>query len=99
MRVVTTRLDEKDLKDLSEIEKVEKAERAIVMRKLLSRGVRSWKLEFALKKLREREVSIRKAAEIAGVPYSEMLGIMSRENVESGYSLQDLYSDFEKLKK
>lgn len=99
MQVVTTRLDDKDLKDLSEIEKAEKSDRAIVIRKLLAKGAKAWKLESAVSRLRGKEISIRKAAELAGVPYSEMLGIMSRENIDSGYTLHDLYDDFEKIKK
>ncbi|MBI4210695.1 MAG: UPF0175 family protein [Candidatus Diapherotrites archaeon] len=99
MQVVTTRLDDKDLKELSEIENAEKADRAIVIRKLLARGTMAWRLESAVKKLRDREISIRKAAELARLPYSEMLDIMERENIDSGYTLKDLYGDFGKLKK
>ena len=97
MRVVTTRVDEKDARDLAEVERVEKVERAEAVRKLLARGLRDWKIEFALKKLRKREVSIAKAAEIAGVSFSDMLDLMEKENIDIGYGQKELLNDFATL--
>ena len=99
MQVVTTRVDDKDAKELADIERAEKSDRAVVVRKLISIGMREWKIEHALKKLMNREVSIRKAAEIAGTTYSDMLDLMAKRNIDIGYSAKDLESDFESLKK
>ena len=99
MKVVTTRLEERDEKDLGLIEKEEKADRAAVVRKLLATGIHDWKKKFALEKLKRREITINKAAEIASVTYSDMLGLMAKEGIDIGYSLSDLERDFAKLKR
>ncbi len=99
MKVVTTRLEEKDSRELAEIEKAEKSDRSVVVRKLLEMGMREWKMRNAVRKLRNREVSISKAAEIAGVTYSDMLDVMAGENIEIGYTANDLEKDFARIRK
>ena len=63
----------------------EEVERAEAVRKLFARGIRDWKIELALKKLRKRKVSIAKAAEIVGVSFSDMLDLMAKEGIDIGY--------------
>ena len=99
MKVLTTRVDEHDDNDLKLIEKTEKADRSVVVRKMLSDSIKNWKKKFAIEKLKKREVSIKKAAEIAGITFSDMLDLMAEENIDIGYSLQNLEEDFAKLKK
>ncbi len=99
MQVVTTRVDEQDAKALADVERAEKSDRSVVVRKLLAMGLRQWKLEFALTKLRNREISIRKAAAISGISYADMLDAMTRMNIDIGYTSKDLESDIERLKK
>lgn len=98
MRVITTRVDEKDEQDLREIEREEKSDRSEIVRKLLSKSIKDWRLRFALEKLKRREVSIKKAAEIARISFSDMLDLMAKENIDTGYSLDDLEKDISKMK-
>lgn len=99
MKVLTTRVEEKEEKDVEEIRKAEKAERSEVIRRLLARGVKDWKTKNALERLKNRETSIAKAAEIAQVSYADMLDLMEKENIDIGYSIIDLEKDIKKLKK
>lgn len=99
MKVVTTRLEEKYEKDLLEIEREEKSDRSVMARKFIVKGINDWKTKNALEKLKRREISIGKAAEIAGVQYANMLDLMGKENIDIGYSVSDLEKDFAKLKK
>lgn len=99
LKVVTTRLEEKYEKDLREIEKEEKTERSVIARKFIVRGINDWKIHNALESLKRREVSIGKAAEMAGVSYVHMLDLMGKENIDIGYSVLDLEKDFARLKK
>ncbi|MCH8208894.1 MAG: UPF0175 family protein [Nitrospinae bacterium] len=43
--------------------------------------------------LKERKITIRKAATLAEISYVEILDLMSKESIDSGYTLSDLKED------
>ena len=96
MKVITARIEDKDFEDLKVIEKEEQSDRAEVMRKLLVMSIKEWKMKKALELIEKRKITIRKAAELAGVSYVEMLDAMAKANVAIGYSLKDLHHDIGK---
>ena len=73
------------------------ADRSEVLRRLIRQGLEDWRREKALDSLREHEVTIRRAAEIAGVDYVEMLTLASGEGVDVGYTTEDLDRDLERV--
>ena len=79
------------------IEKDEHADRAEVIRKLLARGIKEWKLKKAIELLREHKITLRKAANIASVSYVEMLDLASKHGIDVGYSLEEMERDFRNL--
>lgn len=79
------------------IEKDEHADRAEVIRKLLAKGIKEWKLKKAIELLREHKVTLRKAANIASVSYVEMLDLASKHGIDVGYSLEEMERDFRNL--
>jgi predicted HTH domain antitoxin len=79
------------------IEKDEHADRAEVIRKLLAKGIKEWKLKKAIELLREHKVTLRKAANIASVSYVEMLDLASKYGIDVGYSLEEMERDFRNL--
>ena len=89
MEVLTTRIPEDLLKAIEEIEKEERSERAEVVRRLLDRAVRDWKLTRALRMVSEGRWTVRRAARFSGLDYSEMLDRMSDVGVDSGPSLKE----------
>lgn len=93
MKVVTVRIDDKYFEDLKEIEKEEQVDRAEVMRKLLTRAIKEWKIKKAIELLREHKVTIRKAASIAEVGYAEMFDLASNADIDIGYDLKELRKD------
>ena len=62
---------------------------------MLALALRQWKLKKALELLKEKRITIRKAAKMVGVTYSEML--MSKEGIDIGYSLKELERDIKWL--
>tara|TARA_B100000315_G_C14434637_1_gene521803 strand:+ start:271 stop:483 length:213 start_codon:yes stop_codon:yes gene_type:complete len=52
------------------------------------------KLELALDKYRKREVSLGKAADIAGVPIVLMMEIAAENKIPINYTKEDLLRDF-----
>ena len=93
MKVITARIEDKYIEDIKKIEKEEHSDRAEVLRKLLARAIKEWKLRKALELLEEHKITIRKAASLAEVTYIEMLDLMSKKNIDVGYTLKDLNSD------
>lgn len=64
--------------------------RSGMIRKLLELGIREEKLRLALDLVRERRVSVWKAAEMAGIDYREMLRALRTRNVPFPLSSEDL---------
>lgn len=99
MKVVTARIEDEYFEGLKEIEKDEQTERAEVVRKLLAKSIREWKQKKALELVKERKVTIRKAAALAGVSYVKMLDLIGKADIDIGYTLKDLRRDLETLHK
>lgn len=97
MKTVTTRIPDEDEKLLAEFETELGTDREEVLRHVIRQGLTDWRKEKALDKLRDHSVTIRKAAEIAGVSYVEMLSIASEERIAIGHTTSDLKRDIERL--
>ncbi len=93
MKVITARIEDKCFEDLEMIEKEEQTERAEIMRKLLAKAIKDWKIKKSLELLKERKVTFRRAAKLAGVSYVEMMDLASKADIDIGYSLKDLRKD------
>lgn len=97
METVTTRIPEDDEHALAELEEEMSADRSEVLRRLIRQGLDDWRKDRALELLRDGSVTLRKAAEIADVPYVEMLTLASDEGLDVGYSSADLERDLERI--
>jgi predicted HTH domain antitoxin len=97
MKTVTTRIPEDDETVLSELEAEASTDRSEVLRRLIREGLEDWRKEKALEKLRNHELTLRKAAELAGVSYVEMLTLASEEGIDVGYTTDDLERDLDRV--
>ncbi|MFW6196903.1 MAG: UPF0175 family protein [Thermoplasmatota archaeon] len=97
MKTVTTRIPEEEQKWLEEIEKESGSARSEVLRRLIEDGLKLWRREKALDMLKDHKTTIRKAAEIAGVSYVEMLEMASKEGIDIGYDVEELEKDLERI--
>jgi len=97
MKTVTTRIPEDDEEVLAELESEMSADRSEVLRRLIRQGLGDWRKERALDRLREHEVTLRKAAELADVSYVEMLTLASEEGIDPGYTTEDLERDLDRI--
>lgn len=97
MKAVTTRISQEDQKWLEEAEKEMGAQRSEVLRRLIEEGLKEWRKEKALNLLEDHEATIRRAAEIAGLTYVEMLEMASEEGIDIGYDLKELEKDLERI--
>lgn len=97
MKTITTRIPEEEEEELKKIEEEEGAKRSEVLRRLIERSIKDWKREKALEMLKDREVTLRKAAELAGVSYLKMWEMASEQGLGSGYGLDELERDLERI--
>lgn len=97
MKTVTTRIPEDDEEVLSELEMEMSADRSEVLRRLIRQGLSDWRKEKALEELREHNVTLRKAADIADVPYVEMLSLAAEAGIDIGYTSDDLERDLDRI--
>jgi len=97
MKTVTTRIPEDDERALAELEEELSADRSEVLRRLIRDGLEEWRTERALERLENAEVTLRSAAEQAGIEYVEMLNLASEEGIDVGYTAEDLDRDTERL--
>jgi len=97
METVTTRIPEEDEEALSELEAELTADRSEVLRRLIRQGLTDWRKEKALEQLAEHKITLRRAAEIADVPYVEMLALAAEEGIDTGYSTDDLERDLGRI--
>ncbi len=99
MVTISVRIDDDTFRDLEILRKDAKADRSEVIRRLLDRAIRDAKLERAMQLLRERKVSIGKAAELAGTTLYEIVEAMPKHGVHLGYTMEDLRRDTKPLSK
>lgn len=97
MKTVTTRIPEDDEEWLSELEREMSADRSEVLRRLIRHGLEDWRKEQALERLREHQITLRKAAELADLSYVEMLTLAGEEGIDIGYTTADLERDLDRL--
>lgn len=97
MKTVTTRIPEDDEAALAELEREMSADRSEVLRRLIRQGLQNWRTENALDQLNEHAITVRKAAELAGVEYVEMLMLAREAGIDIGYTVEDLERDLDRL--
>lgn len=97
MKTVTTRIPEDDEAALAELEAEMSADRSEVLRRLIRDGLADWRKEKALDALADHRITLRKAAELAGVEYVEMLALAAEEGVDVGYTTEDLERDLDRM--
>lgn len=90
MEVLTTRVSKELLHAIKEIGAEEKADRAEVVRRLLNKSVKEWRVSKALNMVSIGTWTVRRAAVYVGLTYREMLDVLTEAGVDSGPALKEL---------
>lgn len=94
---VATRVTKELLKEIESIGMEEGADKATTLRRLLTVGVRQWKLDHALKLYREGRVTTARAATLAGLSVYEFIDVLREKRVPAQYTIEDLRADLKAL--
>jgi len=94
MESISVDVDEEFVKALDEIAQPY-LDRPTLIKNILTSGLKQYRVELAIRKYLEGEVSTWKAAEIAGVSLRKMSKILQEKGIEMHYSEQSLKEDLE----
>ena len=97
MMTISARIDREIAEEIERIMRRKGADRSTVIRELLRIGIQEFKLREALELVRERKVSVWKAAEIAGLTYREMLMKLREHNVPFPLTEGELARELEEI--
>jgi predicted HTH domain antitoxin len=95
MKTVSIRMDEENFEFLSELTKEERTDLSKAIRDLVTRG----RILLAIEKYRDGEVSLGKAAELAGMRVGQMMKTLADFGVENRIEQDDYLQGLENLKK
>lgn len=96
-QTVSVRLSEESLREVDRLAERLKTDRSEALRRFIERGLREARIDDALDRLRRGKVSVGRAAEEAGVTLYEMLELVRRHHIPSGYGPADLERDLRDL--
>lgn len=97
-KTITSRLPDEMVEDIERIAEIEKLDKSSIIRRLLSRAIPEWKLEYALKLYQDKKVSIGKAAELSSISIWEFMEKLSQLKIPINYNLEDLENDLKLVK-
>lgn len=91
----------KDLeKDLAVVERKWRVDRSEIIRRLLDKALREWKVENALERLIEHKISLSRAAEEAEISIWDMMNIVKERKIDwIGLTPEKIEEDLKIIKK
>jgi predicted HTH domain antitoxin len=92
---VTTRVPDDIEREIRRISKAERLEKSAIVRRLLSKAIREWRIEHALEEYGQGKVTLWRAAKSAGLSLRQMMTLAAQKGVPFQYALDDLRDDFE----
>ena len=99
MENIQIRLPEEEISDMEELIKILHMSKSEVARNALHKGIKSLKLEIALKKYLSNEYTLCRAAEFAGVSVQEMADYLAKKQIPYfKYSEMELEKDIQTAK-
>ncbi len=94
---VSARIPRSQLREVERLADARGLDRSSVVRTLLDVGIRETKLREALDLVRERKVSVWRAARMAGIDYRDMLAALRTHNVPFPLSDRELERELGEL--
>ena len=90
---ISTRLTSKEAKEIESFAKMEGLDRSSLLKQLIRYGFSQVRFERACEAYRGGEVTLSRAAELAGVSYRELLARMPEAGLELNFDVEELKRD------
>lgn len=95
---MTARVPEELFEAIEEVREAEQTDRSTAVKRLLERGIEDWRVETATRRYRDGEVSMGRAAELAGVSRWRFFDILDDRRIEANYTEDDLAADLDAVR-
>jgi len=95
---VTARVSEDLYEAIEDLRAEEHLDRSTAVARLLERGVEDWRIDTAVRRYRDGEISVGRATEIADVSLWRFLDILDDRGVEANYTEGDFEADLAALR-
>ena len=95
MTLISTRIPEDIEKELIWYANKERIGRTIALRKILEKGLKEIKLEYALDLYQKGKITLMRTAEISDLSLWEILDIVRERRTPMHYTLEDVEKDLE----
>ncbi len=93
MVTTSVRLPKEIVEEIERLSREEGVDKGTLIRKLIAESLKEYKIKKALELYREGKVTLWKAAEIAGITYSEALEELKKRNIPFKYNSEDFEVD------
>ena len=95
---VSTRLDQEDLALVQSLAELEGCDRATLIKSVLRNGLRALRRERAVLAFRREEITLSRAAELAGLSQWDFLAVLAPEKLELHYDVAEFEEDLQALR-
>lgn len=95
---VSTRLDPEELRLLEALAELSGLDRSTLVKSLLRRGMTELRLDHAAEALRKEQVTLSRAAELAGLDVWDFIAGMESRGLELHYGVDELNQDLDAVK-
>ena len=93
LTTISIRVPETQAKEIEELAKKRGVDKSSVARELIALGFREVRLAEALNLIRERRITIWRAAELTGLTYREILEKLQEKNIPFPLSLNEILEE------
>jgi|SRR3989344_3542267 len=97
-KTITTRLPDEYVNGIGKIAEIEKMDTSGVIRKLLSKAIEEWKVNYAVEKYKKNEFSLGQAAKFAEISPWDFPNLLNEKKISLNLDLEELKSDLETIK-
>ncbi|MHA1378546.1 MAG: UPF0175 family protein [Candidatus Helarchaeota archaeon] len=97
MITISARIEKEILEEIDKIVQKMDIDRSIAIRNLLKIGLNDYKIKEALDLLRQKKISVWKAAELADLTYRGILDKLKEQNIPFPISKEELLREFDEI--
>ncbi len=96
---LSVRMNENEARQVDACAELSGLDRSALLKQLIRTGLKQYKMDQAVRAYRNQEVSLSRAAEIAGITSRDFLSRMASNGVELNYGIHDFDADLRGLPK
>lgn len=90
---ISTRLEEEELAVLDSLAEYAGFDRSQILKSIFRRGISQWRFELAIQQYRDQQITLSKAAELAGLSQWDFIAQMKIHGATLHFDAQDLELD------